>query len=116
MTSGGGISAISEKTATYALVLGDAGGYLRMTTSSTTIELCQSVLVPLNASVAFEIGTQIDVVRSGVGEVRIAGEGGVTLNCYVSPIWLLTRYSGATLTYLGTDTWDLIGHVKTGTF
>ena len=39
-----------------------------------------TLTIPTNASVAFPVDTQIDVVAYGAGDVSIAGAGGVTIN------------------------------------
>lgn len=85
-----------------SLTLTNASQYVRMTNGSF-----RSVTVPTNASVAFPIGTQIDIHRV-LGAVTVIASGGVTIN---TPETLSLRkpHSTATLIKVGTDAWDLVG-------
>jgi hypothetical protein len=65
--------------------------------------------VPLNSSIAFPIGSQIDVIQLGAGLVTFAAAGGVTLNSLNGGLTMLGQFSGATLIKTATDTWDVIG-------
>jgi hypothetical protein len=95
---------INEQTGTsYTFVLTDSGKYCRFTNSSAV-----SVTVPTNASVAFQVGTQIDVIQGGAGKVTLSGSG-VTINSLNGNKSLVGRYAGATLIKRATDEWDLIG-------
>lgn len=106
------------QTATYTLVLSDAGKLIRMATASTTTGLQQSILIPPVASVAWPIGTVVNFSRADVGDVRIAGAiTDVVINSSVTNAttpWLMNKFSGASAVYLGTDVWDLWGALKNG--
>lgn len=98
----------AEKTANHSLVLGDAGKTLTINSGSDT-----TITIPLNATVPFEVGQRIDVVRVGSGEVTFAGATvGVTINSKNSNKKIAARYSGATLIKYDTNTWVLIGDLK----
>jgi hypothetical protein len=98
------LRAINEQTGTsYTFALTDSGKYCRFTNSSAV-----SVTVPINASVAFQVGTQIDVIQGGAGKVTLSGSG-VTINSLNGNKSLLNRYAGATLIKRATDEWDLVG-------
>jgi len=66
--------------------------------------------IPLNSSVAFPIGTQIDFIQTGV-PFGFMGVSGVTMysknNAQVSN----GQGSAQTLIKVGTDTWWLIGDI-----
>lgn len=91
----------------YTFVLSDAGKYCRFTNGGAV-----TVTVPPNSSVAFEAGTQIDVIQGGAGKVTFAQGSGVTINSYTSYKALAGQYAGGTLIQTDTiDTWDLVGNL-----
>jgi hypothetical protein len=93
----------SVKTASYTLVLADIGKVIEFNSASAT-----TLTVPLNASVAFPIGTLIEVFQVGTGSVTIGGSA--TLR---SPAGLILRaqYSTVALRKRGTDEWVVSGDV-----
>jgi hypothetical protein len=100
----------AQTSASYTLVLTDAGKYIEMNNAGAN-----TLTVPLNASVAFPIGTEITVIQTGAGATTIAPAGGVTVN-YYSPTTSATRilksqWAGASLIKRATDTWVLIGNL-----
>lgn len=58
----------------YTLIIIDSGKHIRCTNAGA-----QTVTIPLNASVAFPIGTCITLVNTGTTAVSVVGAGGVTL-------------------------------------
>lgn len=62
------------------------------------------VTIPENATVAFSIGTKIEVVQLGAGETTISGASGVTVNT-PSTITATVQYQTLTLTQVATDIW-----------
>ena len=58
----------------YPLSLADAGSVIEATSASPV-----TITVPANASVAFPVGTIIEVLQYGAGQVTIAPASGVTL-------------------------------------
>ena len=95
---------------TYTLVLEDAGKYVEMNNASAN-----TLTVPLNASVAFPIGTEITVIQTGAGATTISPAAGVTVN-YYSPTTAATRtlksqWTAASLIKRSTNTWVLIGNL-----
>lgn len=93
---------------TYTFVLGDSGKYCRFTNASAV-----TVTVPPHSSVAFEAGTQIDLVQGGAGKVTFAPGSGVTINSFNSNKALAGRYAGAMLVRdeSSSDVWDLVGNL-----
>jgi hypothetical protein len=89
---------------TYTLALTDAGDYCVFSNAAAI-----TVTIPLNATVAFAIGTQIDVAQGGAGKVTFAGAGGVTLVSLSSYKALSGQEAGGTLIKTATDTWRLHG-------
>ena len=96
---------INAQTASYTLVLADAASRLITITSSSIT----TVSIPLNASVAFPIGTAIDVMQTGTAQVTIAGiNSNVTVNG-TPGLKLRTQYSSATMIKLDTNSWVVVG-------
>lgn len=89
---------------TYTLVLADAG---KMVTCSNAAAI--TLTVPANATVAFPIGTRIDVTQIGAGQITFTPDSGVTINCAGSKNKTTQTYSGATLWKQGTNIWYLYG-------
>ena len=96
---------------TYTLVLSDAGKYVEMNNSSSNI-----LTVPLNASVAFPIGSEITIIQTGTGSTTITPAVGVTVNYYsltsAATRIIKSQWSAATLIKRNTDTWVLIGNLQ----
>jgi hypothetical protein len=92
---------------TYTLVLADASAKLVELNNASAITLT----VPLNSSVAFPVGSQINLLQTGAGQVTVAGAGGVTVNA-TPGLKLRTQWSPATLIKRATDTWVLVGDLS----
>jgi hypothetical protein len=95
----------AEKTASYTLIAQDVGRLIEMGVASAN-----TLTVPLNSSVAFPIGAQINILQTGAGQTTIAGAGGVTINGTGTK--LRVQWSSATLIKRATDTWVLIGDIS----
>ena len=98
---------------TYTLVLTDQSKLVSMNNASAN-----TLTVPPNSSVAFPIGTIIEVTRLGAGVTTIAGGTGVTISgnggsgsAYSADIQ--TRYNSAVLRKISTDQWLLAGDIDT---
>ena len=96
---------------TYTLVLADAGKYVEMNNASSN-----TLTVPLNASVAFPIGTEITVIQTGAGATTVSPAAGVTVNYYsltsAATRIIKAQWSAATLIKRDTNTWVLIGNLQ----
>lgn len=97
---------VNSQTGTaYTFALTDSGSYCRFTSGSAV-----TATIPPHSSVAFEAGTQIDLLQGGAGKLTIAAGVGVTINSVLGNKSLSARYAGATLVQTDTiDTWDLVG-------
>jgi len=97
--------AINAQTgSSYTLVLADAGKVVTMTNAGSN-----TLTVPPNSSVAFPVGTQIDLGSLGAGQTTIAQGSGVTINSKSSNKKLSAQYSAGTLLKTATDVWWLSG-------
>ncbi len=97
----------NAKTSAYTLEIGDAGKMVTMA-SATAVTLT----VPTNASVSYPIGTRIDILSLGAGDVSVAGDVGVTVQSLGAKLKLGGQYAGATLWKQATNVWVLIGALK----
>jgi hypothetical protein len=91
---------------TYTFVVGDRGKYVTMNNGSA-----QTVTVPPNSSVALAVGTQIQVIGLGAGEITMAAGAGVTLR-YTPGLKLRAQYSSCTCIKIATDEWILVGDLE----
>lgn len=89
----------NTQTDNYTLALTDAGNCVEINAATA-----KTVTVPTNASVAFEIGTVIDIYQMGAGGVTIVGDGGVTVRNEGA---LPEQYSTGTLRKRDTNEWVL---------
>jgi uncharacterized protein YjlB len=92
---------------TDTLVLTDVG---KTITESNASAITQTI--PTNASVAFPIGSRIDFIQIGAGQVTFAAAGGVTLNG-TPGLKCRAQHSGASVLKVATDTWQLVGDLST---
>ena len=67
-----------------------------------------NLTVPLNSSVAYPIGSQINILQTGVGQTTVVATGGVTINA-TPGLKLRAQWSSATLIKRAENTWVLIG-------
>ncbi len=98
------ISINAQTGTTYTLVLTDASKLITMTNTSGI-----TLTIPLNSSIAFDIGTQILITQLGTGNVTVAVTSGVTLRSAASDVNLNQQYSVASLIKIASDTWLLTG-------
>jgi hypothetical protein len=75
-----------------------------------TLNNASAVTVTVGTSLGFSAGQTIDLLSLGAGIVTIAA-GGATLNG-TPGLKLRTRYSGATLFCVGTNSFVLIGDLS----
>jgi hypothetical protein len=71
----------------------------------------QTLTIPTNATVAYPVGTSIDILQTGSGQVTIAGAVGVTVNA-TPGLKLRAQWSSATLFKRATDTWVVMGDLS----
>jgi len=93
--------------ASYTLVLSDANKLVSMNNGSGN-----TLVIPLNSSVAFPIGTQILVKQKGAGQTIFLPTGGVITESYLNKTISLGQYSLFTLIKTNTDTWSLGGNLQ----
>ena len=96
------IVAINAQTGTtYTFVIGDAGKRVRCTNANAI-----TVTVPQNSSVAYDIGTVIEVEQGGAGVVTLDEDTNVVINGALKT-W--GQYSAVRLLKLDTNLWTVDG-------
>ena len=95
---------ITQKTASYTLSTLDHRDDLIEMGSSSALTLT----IPLNSSIAYPVGTSLDILQTGTGQVTIAGAAGVTVNA-TPGLKLRTRLSSATIFKRAENTWVVYG-------
>jgi hypothetical protein len=95
---------------TYTTVLADNGKLVTQTNASPI-----ATTIPLNSSVAYPVGAQINIAQMGVGQVTISGSVGVTIastGATATAPKLRAQYSTATAIQTVTDTWLIVGDIS----
>ena len=98
----------NTQTASYSLALNDNGKLILM-----NVATANNLTIPLNSSIAFPVGTKIDVSSIGAGQTTIVATSGVTINSAGGALKLRVQYSGATLVQTATNVWSLFGDITT---
>lgn len=95
--------AISTQAADYTLALGDAGSEVEGTKATA-----QTITIPPNSTVAFPVGTVINIRQMGAGQITVAAGVGVTLR---APRGAKTAvlYATVSLVKRAADEWVLAG-------
>jgi len=102
----------NPQTGNYTLVLADKSKLVEVNSGTA-----KNVTIPLNATVAYPVGTQIMIGQTGAGQVSIIVTGGVTLNGTpqgtANVINLRDQWSVVVLIKRDTDTWLAVGDTST---
>lgn len=97
--------ASSTVSAGYTLMLTDATTAVESTSASAI-----TITVPSNASVAFPLGTIIEVLQYGAGQVTLVGAAGVTLRT-ASTLKTRAQFSTASIRQRAANEWVVSGDV-----
>lgn len=106
-SGGSSLVVTNRQTASYTLVLTDADKLVEM-----NVATANNLTIPLNSTVAFPIGTKIDIVQYGAGQTTFVPISGVTIRSSNSWLKMNARYGAATLTKIATDEWYLWGNLN----
>ena len=99
--------ALNAQTGTsYTAALSDDGKLVTMDNASAS-----TLTIPPNGTVAFGIGTQINIMQLGAGQVTITAGAGVTLRSNGSKLKTNGQYAVATCCKIASDTWVVIGNL-----
>lgn len=97
---------------TYTFVLADADNKL-VTASNAS---AQTYSIPTNASVAFPIGTQLNIIQIGAGQVTVSAATPATTTVVSTGATAASpkcraQYSAITLIKRDTDSWYAVGDI-----
>lgn len=104
---------LNAQTATYTVVLADADQKL----VTMSVASANDFQIPTNASVAFPIGTIINVIQIGAGQTTIKAvtSGTTTISSTgasaIAPK-LRKQFSAASCIKVATDTWYVVGDIE----
>ena len=98
---------------TYTFVLADADNKL-VTASNAS---AQTYSIPTNASVAFPIGTQLNIIQIGAGQVTVSAATPATTTVVSTGATAASpkcraQYSAMTLIKRDTDSWYAVGDIS----
>jgi hypothetical protein len=97
----------ADTSTALTLALTNAGNVVTMNNASANV-----VTIPPNSSVAFAVGTQVDVIMKGAGVTSITGDTGVTVNGVAAGTGAMDgQYKAVTLLKEATDTWLVMGAI-----
>jgi hypothetical protein len=100
-------TAINAQTGTsYTAALTDRDSLVELNNAAAI-----TLTIPTNATAAFPVGTSIDILQTGAGQVTVAGAAGVTVNA-TPGLKLRAQWSSATLFKRATDTWVVMGDLS----
>jgi hypothetical protein len=98
------LTPIIQKTSSYTLSsLTERDDLIEMGSSSA-----MTLTIPADATLNFPVGTSLDILQTGTGQVTIAGAGGVTVNA-TPGLKLRTQWSSATIFKRAANTWVVYG-------
>jgi hypothetical protein len=103
---------LNSQTATYTVVLADN----KNTLVTMNVATANDFLIPTNASVAFPIGSVINVVQTGVGKTTIeaVSSGTTTISSTAATAAapeLRAQFSAASCVKVATDSWIILGDI-----
>ena len=101
--------AINAQTGTtYTTVLADDGKLITCDNAASI-----ALTIPPNSSVAYGIGTQINIMQmNATGTVTITAGAGVTLNSDGAKLKTNAQYAVATCCKIATNIWVVVGNLK----
>jgi hypothetical protein len=94
-------------TASTTAVLADDGKLVTMSNASAN-----TFTIPPNSSVAFGIGTQINIAQLSTGQTSVVAGAGVTLNSAGAKLKLNAQYAVATCVKTDTNEWFVVGNLS----
>jgi hypothetical protein len=98
---------LNRQTASYTLVLSDANKIVEM-----NVATANNLTVPLNSSIAFPIGTQLNVSQYGAGQTTIVATSGVTIGSASGNLKIASQYVAVSLIKIGTNEWYCFGNLS----
>lgn len=97
----------NRQTDSYTLVNADRSKMVEM-----NVATANNLTIPLNSSVPFAIGTQIEVAQYGAGQTTILATSGVTIRSASGNLKIAAQYVAVSLIKIGTDEWYCFGQLS----
>lgn len=97
----------TTQTGSYTTVLTDAGTVIEMNAASSV-----NFTVPPNSSVAYDVGTILEVYQMGAGQVTLVAGAGVTLRTSTGTLTTRAQYSTVSLRQRATNEWVVSGDLS----
>jgi hypothetical protein len=97
----------NRQTASYTLVDADRSKMVEM-----NVATANNLTIPLDSSVAFAIGTQIEVAQYGAGQTTIVATSGVTIRSASGNLKIANQYVAVSLLKIGTNEWYCFGNLS----
>lgn len=91
---------------TYTTVLSDDG---KLITCNNGLPI--TLTIPPNGTVAYGIGTQINIMQLGAGQVTISPGAGVTIRSAGSKLKTSAQYAVGTCVKIASDEWVAVGNL-----
>jgi hypothetical protein len=98
---------VSDSTPNFDLTLGIHEGTFIYSDSALAV----TVNIMANATQAFPVGTEIDLIQAGAGVVTITPAIGVNLNGANTAIPITAQWGGVTLKQITIDNWIIVGKI-----
>jgi hypothetical protein len=98
---------VSDSTPNFDLTLGIHEGTFIYSDSALAV----TVNIIANATQAFPVGTEIDLIQAGAGVVTITPAIGVNLNGANTAIPITAQWGGVTLKQITIDNWIIVGKI-----
>ena len=95
----------NAQTGSYTTVLADKDKIVEMSVASAN-----TITIPPNSSVAYPIGTVINVVQTNTGQTTVTAGAGVTING-TPGLKLRAQWSAASVVKRAENTWVLLGDI-----
>jgi hypothetical protein len=116
--TGGNVGAINPSTVRRPITTLTTGTIFSLSHAGNIVEMNSTntvyLTIPINAGIAFPVGTAIDIVQYGVAGVNVTTSVGVTLVRRAAfTLALAGQYSVATIYKRATDEWVLAGDLTT---
>lgn len=107
-TGGSSLLLADIYTGNHTLVLANEGRVVEMDVAGAN-----TLTVPPNSSVAFPVGTVLEVHQYGAGQTTITPGSGVTLRSHGGALKTAAQYAVASLRQRATDEWVVAGDLST---
>jgi hypothetical protein len=100
---------VVETNTSRTLDLEDAGDFI----IATNVDGATTIIIPIDESVQFTTGTEIDFIQKTEQELIIQADTGVTLNGVDGGSTSITaQWGGATIKKIDTDEWIIVGKIN----